>query len=230
MVLRFAISLAFVLTAGVFLAVTVGTALVRRMRGRAGRGRLVVAKAMFCLAVLGVGGYHLAVSSYHLLTDTAAKVKDVGKHAARIVNLGSTDVLEELGRTADHFKEKWKAEALERVKRLDIAVIEAVTEDTDAGRMLKVMLSVKNNNDQAVDFNELLSGQHLLLKDSKGLCFPIDGVEHKDTLLPPGILSGRQIEIRLPPGIDPTHLIGPNYELPLKSKRRGTGSEGKGSR
>lgn len=217
----------FVSVAGLFLAITVATALLRRMRGKAGRDRLVVAKVLFCLAVLGVGGYYLAVYSYHLLTDTAAKAVEVGKNViARGVELGSTGVLEGIGKTADHFKEKWRTEALEQVKRLDIGIVEAVTEDTDAGRMLKVMLSIRNNNDQGVDFNELLSNQHLLVKDSKGLCFPIDGIEHKDGTLPPGVKSGRQIEIRLPAGIDPTHLVAPHCQLPLKTKPPGAGKTG----
>lgn len=213
---QFAVSLTVVLVAGLFLVITVWQAVARKLRERPVAARALAVKALCGMAVLSVAGFFLALSSYRLVTRTVPKVVDAGrKLIAETVSFGTTSILEGFGKSYDRFEAKWDAETLKQTRRLDITIANSAIEKTGDGQALKMTLHIKNNNPGAIDFNDVLLRQHLLIKDAKGLCFPIDRTERDDAKLPPGVLSRRGISINLPGDIVPTHLVSPGGELSL---------------
>lgn len=172
--------------------------------------------------LVGIGvfsGYKFLQASYHIAVQAVEKTSDVGRELiSRAVNFGTVSVLEGFGKTSDHFNEKWRRETLADVKCLELSVLSSqVTANGDQTSM-RVVLGVKNTAAKPIDFNDIIERQHILLKDSKGMCYPLEQVDYDNSALPAGETSVRQIDITLPDGLSPALLVTPVQEVSLQEK------------
>ena len=216
---QFIVSLLGVIVAGLVLLLVVARIMLRKHKEKSVSipANIVVG---FIICSAGVfSGYKLLEASFDLAMRAGAKAADVGGELiTAAVDFGSVSVLEGFGKTADHFSEKWRAEALSRVKSLEFSVVSCTEASDGDRRVMHLVLGIKNTGDKPVDFNNIVQQQHILLKDPKGMCYPMDGAEHANSVLPAGLTSVRRIDITLPPEISPTLLLTPTQEIPLHKK------------
>jgi hypothetical protein len=209
---QFIVSLLGIIVAGLVLFLVVGRFLLRKHKSKPVS---MPANIVLCFIICAAGlfsGYKFLEASFDLAiraTDKAAQL------ITATVNFGTVSVLEGFGKSADHFKEKWRQETLSRVKSLEFSVVSCTDTKSGDHSVMHLVLGIKNTCDRAVDFNHIVEQQHILLKDAKGMCYPLDSVKYKNSTLPAGLTSVRKIDITLPKGIAPTILLTPNQEVLL---------------
>ena len=213
---QFAISLSLLIIGGMAIAALVAWTLYQLSKGR----DLSLKSRALTICVLSVGlvisGLKFAQASWVLAQTGAGKVKDVGQELVSTnVEVGSIGVLEGVGRAREFYEGKWGAKEKEALAQLVFGV-ESVETQVDSGQgFLVVMLRIQNNGDSKVDLNTLLRKQHIVVKSTTGLCFPISQLEYKESHLPPGIVSGRQLKIQVPGDVELASLVTPSQEVPL---------------
>jgi hypothetical protein len=217
MTTQFIVSLLGIIVAGLVLFLVVGRFLLRKHKSKPVS---MPANIAICVIICTAGlfsGYKFLEASFDLAMQAADKAAQVGqKLITATVNFGTVSVLEGFGKSAEHFNEKWRQKTLSRVKSLEFSVVSCTDTKSGEDSVMHLVLGIKNTCDRSVDFNHIVDQQHILMKDAKGMCYPLDSVKYENSTLPAGVTSVRKIDITLPKGIAPTVLITPSQEVPLR--------------
>lgn len=216
---QFIVSLLGVIVSGLAFLFVAGRILLRKYKKQPVS---IPANIVLCFIILTAGafsGYKLLEASYDLAIRASKKVADAGqKLITATVDFGTVSILEGFGKTADHFNEKWREETLAEVKTLQFTVVSCEETKNNEELVIHLVLGIKNTGGKPVDFNSIVEHQHILLKDSNGMCYPLNQVKCDNSLLPAGVTSVRTIDITLPHGISPTLLVTPDQEVSLHKK------------
>lgn len=213
---QFAVSLSFMILAGVSIALVVAWSLYQLSKGR----DMSLKSRALTLCVLSVGlvfsGLKFAQASFVLAKTGAGKVTGVGRELiSTSVEVGSVGVLEGVGRAMEFYEEKWGAKEREALSGLEIAVESVGIKEEAGGQNLVAMLRIQNNGKEAVNLNKLLRKQQVLVKSTSGLCFPIAELQYQEGQLPAGVASGRELKVKVPEGVELVAIVTPFQEVPL---------------
>ena len=193
------------------------------------KGEIVTLISIFVL--LGaVSGYKLAESSYfyakkgtHYVVEAGKEgtqaVLDAGQHAiSGTIKYFSVAVLEGVGKTYDHFEEKWDAKQVKNFENLELRVLSSKRNEKHGKTSLHVVLEVTNRGQETIDFKELVTHKLLLLKNKNSDYFPVtfDGTINERMLIPPATTIEQEIDIVVHGDNYPTILATPSQQLELK--------------
>jgi len=148
------------------------------------------------LCVLMLGG--LIVTNLYLVTSKVIEKKDeivdMGQEVlSNTVEFGATAVFEGMGKTMDHFKEKWKNEDDMLSKDIEITITEThrkkIDEQSDS---LSIVLILNNQSLDNASISLRQVAKYLLIGDQDSLLYPLTCAENctslpiGNTILPSG--------------------------------------------
>ena len=160
----------------VFLAMVLAM-LVPAIRRRPVRWKLPLTFMLVSLCVAGYGAVSLAVWA----------VKTAPELAKQTIGGGTAVVLEGFGKTAGHFTEKWKNEALADVTPLQFTAtgLTATSAPADQQRTVSVGMLVKNPTGREIDLGQIVKADFVLGQDDQGVSYRPQPLAGLDSILPP---------------------------------------------
>lgn len=140
----------------------------------------------------------------------APKAVALGKEAiSNTVAFGTEAVFEGVGRTADHFNQKWEKEYQNRLNNITIEISAMDRKPMDAKKdsiFIEAILSNSNSIEDRVALNTLASQNYLLIGDSSELFYPVQIVAENDIqFVPKGKSSFKFITV-MPEGTEPRYF------------------------
>ena len=177
----------------------------------------IVTTYLSIIAVLGaVSGYHLLTSSYHLAKKGTEMVIEKGQDlVSSAISFGTVTILEGFGKTYDHFQNKWEKESIAKAEKLSFSIIsmKKIEKETDAG--VHIVFSVKNSGSKNIHLEEMIKHELILLKDEKGLCYPLKIANSEPIDVHPNTTLVSEVDVVLPKGIVASKLVTPTQSLSL---------------
>lgn len=169
------------------------------------------------IVVLGaVSGYHLLTSSYYLAKKGTHMVIDKGQDlVSSAISFGTVTILEGFGKTYDHFENKWEKESVAQVDNLKFEIISMQKIEKHIDAPIRIVFSVKNSGTKSVNLNEMIRDELILLKDERGLCYPlkISSAEQREVHSNTTLVS--EVDVVLPKGILASKFVTPTQSLSL---------------
>ena len=169
------------------------------------------------IVVLGaVSGYHLLTSSYYLAKKGTHMVIDKGQDlVSSAISFGTVTILEGFGKTYDHFQDKWEAQSIAKAEKLNFTIIsiQKIEKQIDSG--VHIVFSVKNSGSKTIHLQEMINHELILLKDKKGLCYPLKIANIESIEVHPNTTLVSEVDVILPKGILASELITPTQNLSL---------------
>jgi hypothetical protein len=209
-VIDFILWLAATALPGILLLVVWLRAIYRKLQDLPLSVPALVIQTLLLGAGLFLAGRRLVGASVSVLREGAAVVRQEGPELAReAIASGTRLALEGMGRTMDHFEAKWDAAAHAQAAMLEPDLLSARIRTRDGARELELSLSLRNTGTEAIDLAALIRRQILLLRDTKGLHYPLKPPAGETAGLPPGQVSGRVLRVVLPDGVEPAALVLP---------------------
>lgn len=177
----------------------------------------IVTTYLSIIVVLGaVSGYHLVTSSYYLAKKGTHMVIDKGQDlVSSAISFGTVTILEGFGKTYDHFENKWEKESVAQVDKLKFTIISIEKLENHLDAPLRIVFSVQNSGTKSINLDEMIEHELILLKDEKGLCYPLktSSVEQREVHAGTTLVS--EVDVVLPKGILASKLITPTQSLSL---------------
>jgi hypothetical protein len=169
------------------------------------------------IMALAIVTYGLVTGVLGLARESMRKPADPG--ASSVAEIIRVAVRPGYGRTSDYFEQAWEAPCIELSRTLRVGVSSAALESGDHGAVLKLTLSLNNTGDREIDFDELIRYPCILLRNDRGLCFPLEKIPETRALrLAPRTASRCSVAVPVPAGMNFTHLRTPNGEEALFSE------------
>lgn len=133
------------------------------------------------IIILGLGiaisGVFCVYSLVAYLADNKDKIADLGQEViSKSVEYTSTAVFEGLGKTIDHFEEKWKDEYLNALDQIELEVVGVEYSEIDSlSQMLILEIEFQNPSDQSTEIHlsTLENKEYLLVGDSATILYPL---------------------------------------------------------
>ena len=88
-------------------------------------------------------------------------------------------------------------------------------EKKDTKKELHIVFSVKNSGTNSINLNEMVKHELVLLKDDKGLCYPLHVSYAEQIEVHPNTTLVSEVDVTLPKGILASTLITPTQNLSL---------------
>ena len=169
------------------------------------------------LILLGLfSGYKFLTSSYHITKKGVGYVVDKGQDlVSSTISFGMVTILDGFGKTSEHYKQKWENEKINKSNKMKFSII-AIKEKKDGDKpTLHITFSSKNSSNKIVSLNQMVKDELILLKDKKGLCFPLTLSNNREiTIAPHGSLVS-EVDVILPDGVSIKEFVTPNQVLSL---------------
>ena len=177
--------------------------------------------------VWGYSAYKLSEASLHYAKEGTSYVLEAGKEGvdtvldagqeaiSETVKYFSVAVLEGVGKTYEHFEEKWDKERMEKFYALKIKILSSKKEMQNKKSSLRLTLEVTNISKESIDFRELVTHQLLLLKSKNEAYYPVtfNGGSSQNMTIPPATTVTQEIDILVHDENYPTMLSTPYQKL-----------------
>lgn len=153
------------------------------------------------------------------LLENSAKILSKSQDAASdIIGQGSTTIAEGIGKSMDHFEEKWKEEEQKIMADISIEILDKKRDTMDATHDLFVVTMKCNNNhpaDEKISLNTIEEQQYLFIGDKDSIIFPLqfEKSENNNTLL-----HGKTIQkakVKIPKNYNPAFVRFYKQTIPL---------------
>jgi len=178
-------------------------------------GLVVVYIAVFIL--LGAfSGYKFLTSSYYLTKQGVGYMVDKGQDlVSSVMSFGMVTIIDGFGKTSEHYEKKWEHQKVAQSDKMSFAIV-AVGEKKDGDKpIVHITFSAKNNSNKIVSLNQMIKNELILLKDDKGLCFPLTLSENREITIAPNSSIVSEVDVVLPKGVSPRAFMTPNGTLSL---------------
>lgn len=94
--------------------------------------------------------------------------------------------------------------------------IVAIKEKKDGDKpILHITFSSKNGSNRIVSLNQMVKDELILLKDEKGLCFPLTLSNNREITIAPNSSLVSEVDVILPDGVSIKEFVTPNQVLSL---------------
>jgi len=167
--------------------------------------------------ILGVfSGYNFLTSSYYLTKKGVNYVVYKGQDlVSSAISFGIVTLTDGLGKTSEHYQQKWEREKLIQSNKMEFSII-AIKEKKDGEKpMLHITFSSKNGSNKTISLNQIIRDELILLKDSKGLCFPLKLSNNRELTIAPHSSLVSEVDVVVPDGVSIKEFITPNQVLSL---------------
>ena len=179
--------------------------------------------------VWGYSAYKLSEASLHYAKEGTSYVIDAGKNGVdTVLDAGQeaisgtikyfgVAVFEGVGKTYEHFEEKWDKERIEKFHDLQIKILSSKKKIQNGKASLHLTLEVTNTSKESIDFRELVTHQLLLLKSQNEAYCPVtfNGISHQNMYISPATTVTQEIDILVDNENYPTMLSTPYQKLEL---------------
>ena len=177
--------------------------------------------------IWGYSAYKLSEATLHYAKEGTSYVLEAGKEGVdTVLDAGqeaisgtikyfSVAVLEGVGKTYEHFEEKWDKERMEKFYALKIKILSSKKEMQNKKSSLRLTLEVTNISKESIDFRELVTHQLLLLKSKNEAYYPVtfNGGSSQNMTIPPATTVTQEIDILVHDENYPTMLSTPYQKL-----------------
>lgn len=172
-----------------------------------------------------------------LINENKSKIAEVTSEAfSDAVGFGSTILFEGLGKSFDHFEEKWDKELIDNLNNIQLTVIgiDTLNENTldetlilennaadssiDSSEYNKIVFEIsllnKNTKKEDIYFSTLIYENYILLQDSDDVCYQFNSEENLSRKIIVGKSSLKLYSV-VPKDVELTKILFGNQEIEL---------------
>lgn len=148
----------------------------------------ILGSLIVVIGILCVYDIYLGVS---LANQNKNEILDYGQKAiASTVEYGTTAIFEGIGKTVDHFQEKWEDNYMTQLKNVDVEIKEITKEsidDKDDKVFIDLIFNNKNSESDRLNLGHISDNNYILISDEDGLYYPLKISNNQyDNFLPTG--------------------------------------------
>jgi len=177
---------------------------------------LVVSYITLFILIGAFSGYKFLTSSYYLTKQGVGYMVDKGQDlVSSVMSFGMVTIIDGFGKTAEHYEQKWEQQKVAQSDKMSFSIV-AVEVIKDANKpMIHITFSAKNSSNQIVSLNQMIKDELILLKDDRGLCFPLTLSDNREITIAPNSSIVSEVDVLLPKGVTPKAFMTPNGVLSL---------------
>lgn len=169
------------------------------------------------LILLGaISGYHFLTSSWYLTKKGVHLVMDKGQDmVSSAISFGMVTIVDGFGKTSEHYEKKWEDAKLHERNSMEFKIIALNKKTKEDKSILHITFSSRNHSNHIISLNRLVRDELILLKDEKGLCFPLTLSDNREITIAPNASLVSEVDVVLPQGVSIKEFITPNQQLSL---------------
>lgn len=169
------------------------------------------------LILLGaISGYSFLTSSWYLAKKGVHMVVDTGQEmVSSAISFGLVTIIDGFGKTSEHYEKKWEKNKLNERNNMEFKIIGLSKKSQNDNTILHITFSSKNNSEHIVKLNDLIKDELILLKDKKGLCFPLTLSNGREITIAPHASLVSEVDVVLPQGVSIQEFVTPNQQLSI---------------
>jgi len=161
-------------------------------------------------------GYKFLTSSYYLTKKGVGYMVDKGQDlVSSAMSFGMVTIIDGFGKTAEHYEKKWEHQKVAQSDKMSFSIISVQESKNRDKPIIHITFSAKNNSSQIVSLNQMIKDELILLKDDKGLCFPLNLSNNREITIAPHSNIVSEVDVALPKGVSPKIFLTPNGEISL---------------
>ncbi|MCK4442693.1 MAG: hypothetical protein KAU90_11860 [Sulfurovaceae bacterium] len=177
----------------------------------------IIAIYISTLVLLGIfSGYKFLTSSYHITKKGVGYVVDKGQDlVSSTISFGMVTIFDSFGKTTEHYEQKWENQKINKSNRMKFSII-SIKEKKDGDKpTLHITFSSKNDSNKIVSLNQMVKDELILLKDKKGLCFPLTLSDNREITIAPHSSLVSEVDVIVPDGVSIKEFVTPNQVISL---------------
>jgi hypothetical protein len=175
--------------------------------------------AIYILVFVLIGafsGYKFLSSSYYLTKQGVGYVVDKGQDfVSSVISFGMVTIIDGFGKTSEHYEKRWEDKKLTQNSKMEFSIVSIKEKNGGDKPILHITFSSKNGSNRTISLNQMVKDELILLKDDKGLCFPLTLTDNREITIAPNSSLVSEVDVVLPEGVSIKEFVTPNQVLSL---------------
>jgi len=177
----------------------------------------VVTLASILLITGAVSTYKFVEASYYIAKNGASSAIDSGQRLIeKSLKWGTVTLLEGIGQPYHEYQKKWAEDSAKPAQNMEISIISSHATEVNNEQLVHLVIEVKNSGTTALNLNNLLSQELIILTDKKSNGYSLNRLKYKNSTINAGETSIREMDVILPKGVELHQLSTPIKEMLLE--------------